>query len=107
MLSPVSASAWDQDAAAHLTLRAGFGPRSRQELKILAGLGPERAVETFARELMELFTLVELLPWEKGIIPNRTSGKPRALSPDTASTRPTKLFSSSPASLTMVRRRFL
>ncbi|MBV8901788.1 MAG: DUF1800 domain-containing protein [Verrucomicrobia bacterium] len=47
MLTPLPASAWDQDAAAHLVLRAGFGPRSADELEALAILGPERAVETF------------------------------------------------------------
>lgn len=47
MLTPLPASAWDQDAAAHLVLRAGFGPRSVEELETLVTLGPERAVETF------------------------------------------------------------
>jgi len=46
-LTPLAASAWDQDAAAHLALRAGFGPKSVEELEKLASLGPERAVETF------------------------------------------------------------
>jgi uncharacterized protein (DUF1800 family) len=45
MLSPITSSRWDFDAAAHLLVRAGFGGSPPEIHKILA-LGPEKAVNS-------------------------------------------------------------
>src|SRR5580692_5358739 len=45
MLSPLTASRWDFDAAAHLLARAGFGGPPEQIQKTFA-LGPEKAVDS-------------------------------------------------------------
>jgi uncharacterized protein (DUF1800 family) len=45
MLSPLTASRWDFDAAAHLLVRAGFGGPPEQIQKTFA-LGPEKAVDS-------------------------------------------------------------
>jgi hypothetical protein len=45
MLSPLTASRWDFDAAAHLLVRAGFGGPPEEIQKIFA-LGPEKAVDS-------------------------------------------------------------
>jgi len=45
MLSPITSSRWDFDAAAHLLVRAGFGGKPPEIQRILA-LGPEKAVNS-------------------------------------------------------------
>jgi uncharacterized protein (DUF1800 family) len=45
MLSPLTASRWDFDAAAHLLVRAGFGGPP-QEIQKTFALGPEKAVDS-------------------------------------------------------------
>jgi uncharacterized protein (DUF1800 family) len=45
MLSPLTASRWDFDAAAHLLVRAGFGGPPKEIQKTFA-LGPEKAVDS-------------------------------------------------------------
>ena len=52
MLSPLTASRWDFDAAAHLLVRAGFGG-SPDEIEKIYALGPEKAVDSLINAPLE------------------------------------------------------
>ena len=52
MLSPLTASRWDFDAAAHLLVRAGFGG-SPEEIQKIYALGPEKAVDSLINAPLE------------------------------------------------------
>ncbi len=52
MLSPLTASRWDFDAAAHLLVRAGFGAPPEEIQKTFA-LGPEKAVDSLINAPLE------------------------------------------------------
>jgi uncharacterized protein (DUF1800 family) len=52
MLSPLTASRWDFDAAAHLLVRAGFGG-SPDEIQKMYALGPEKAVDSLINAPLE------------------------------------------------------
>src|SRR5271165_6204625 len=69
-LSPISASDWNYDRAAHLLERAGFGG-TPAEIQELASMTPEQAVRRLVRyqEVKD----VDLPPFhETGVYPSKT-----------------------------------